>query len=75
MATQPVKQLREEFYQEVYERNILYFFGCLCEAGYMYKFRKLVWESDLEESMPSEMTSLEVSEKNMKVDDSSLRLR
>lgn len=62
MSSQPVKQLREEFYQEVYERNILYSFGCLCEAGYMYKFRKLVWEDDLEESVASEMTSLEASE-------------
>ena len=47
-----LNELRYNFYQEVYERNIVSAFGNLCEAGYQYKFFSEVWESDqdMEES-------------------------
>lgn len=53
-----MQELRQNFYQEVYERNIINAFGSLCEAGYEFKFRNVVWESDHE----SEATSFVVDE-------------
>lgn len=44
-----MQELRQNFYREVYERNIVNAFGCLCEAGYQFKFRNIVWESEHED--------------------------